>query len=465
MRRTALRAARLFDGQDRIHRPTVLIDDDRIVAVDERRTELPSDVQVIDFGDATLLPGLIDTHVHLAFDASSDPVRQLEADDDATLLLRMRLAARRSLAAGVTTVRDLGDRGYLALLLRDWFAQGHEIGPEILAAGPPLTVTGGHCYFMGGEADGEAELRRGVRDRAKRGVDVVKVMVTGGNMTAGISPLTAQYSTAELTAVVEEAHRFGRPVTAHVHGVIGIERAVDAGVDGLEHCGFWVAEGVQADESLIHRIAERQIVVCPTAGMLPGSPPPPPPVASRLPGMLAAAVQMHRAGVRVLAGTDAGIAMSKPHGCVGHAVRQLADAGLPVVDALKAATSLAAEACGLQGRKGILAPGADADVLAVHGDATEDLAALHQVRGVFRAGVPVVCEGVVRDGSGALFDVLGRGDGRRETGDSSLHHVVAGGQRDAEVARQLHDAAREDEDVVRRQQVGEGGVVGQRGAR
>ncbi len=213
MTRLVLRAARLFDGQRSIDDATVIVDGGRIAAVEPRRTEPPLDADALHFGDATLLPGLIDTHVHLGFDGSADPVGQMKADDDGALLLRMRLAARRSLAAGVTTVRDLGDRGYLALALRDWFRGGNEIGPEIQASGPPLTVTGGHCHFMGGQADDEGELRRGVRERATRGVDVIKVMVTGGNMTAGISPMTPQYTVAELAAVVDEAHRFGRSVT------------------------------------------------------------------------------------------------------------------------------------------------------------------------------------------------------------------------------------------------------------
>ena len=393
MSRRVLRAARLFDGHQRVDDASVVVDGGRILAVHGPRVDPPPDAEILDFGDATLLPGLIDTHVHLSFDATTDPVGHLVAADDGAVLLAMRLAARRALAAGVTTVRDLGDRSYLAVALREWFRAGNEIGPEILASGPPLTVTGGHCHFMGGQADDERELRLGVRQRATRGVDVIKVMVTGGNMTAGIDPLTSQYTVAELSAVVDEAHRFGRAVTAHVHGVEGVERAVDAGVDGLEHCGFWVEDGVHADQALIDRIADRGIVVCPTAGIVPGGPPPPPAVTSRLPAIIAAVRRMHRSGVRLLAGTDAGVAPSKPHGSTAYAVEQLAGEGeLTAVEALRSATSWSAEACGLAGRKGVLAGGADADVLVVAGDALEDLRALRQVRAVFRGGVRVVAD-------------------------------------------------------------------------
>lgn len=197
MRPFALRAAHLFDGNGCLEQATVLLESGRITAV-AQGDGVPADVDVFDFGDATLLPGLIDTHVHLSFDAGLDPVGRLVGDDDSALLLRMRLAAQKSLAAGVTTVRDLGDRSYLAVTLRDWFRQGNEIGPEILASGPPLTVTGGHCHFLGGQADSEAELRMGVRVRATRGVDVIKVMATGGEMTLGTRSHEAQIGRAHV---------------------------------------------------------------------------------------------------------------------------------------------------------------------------------------------------------------------------------------------------------------------------
>jgi imidazolonepropionase-like amidohydrolase len=172
----ALRAARLFDGESAevIERPLLLIEDGRITAVDKGGVEPPPGAELLDLSDATLLPGLIDVHVHLGFDASPDPVAQMKADDDLTLLLRMRHFAERALHGGVTTVRDLGDRNFLAINLREWFRENAEPGPEILAAGPPVTPTGGHCHFMNGEADGELDVRRGVRLRVKRGADVLR---------------------------------------------------------------------------------------------------------------------------------------------------------------------------------------------------------------------------------------------------------------------------------------------------
>jgi imidazolonepropionase-like amidohydrolase len=177
-----LTARRLFTGRTTavLDDQVLDIDDGRIVDIRPRRS-VPAGTDLVDLGDATLLPGLIDVHQHLAFDASTDPVAQLDADDDATLLLRMRLAARRALAAGITTIRDLGDRGYLSLTLREWFLTANEVGPRIVASGPPITTTNGHCWFLGGETDGPEAMRQAVRERAARGVDVIKVMASGMN--------------------------------------------------------------------------------------------------------------------------------------------------------------------------------------------------------------------------------------------------------------------------------------------
>jgi imidazolonepropionase-like amidohydrolase len=382
-----LRAARLFDGCNPrlFQRPLVFIQDGRISAVEYGRIEPPTDVEMVDLGNVTLLPGLIDVHVHLGFDAGADPVARMRADDDPTLLLRMRLAAQRALAAGITTVRDLGDRSYLAVTLRDWFRDGPYLGPEIVAAGPPITVTGGHCHFMGGETDGAVEVQRAVREHVKRRVDVIKIMATGGHMTPGTNPQLPQFSVAEIASAVEEAHRLGRHLTAHAHGPAGIAVAVEAGVDGLEHCSFRVAGGREAHPELVERIAKQRILVDPTVGFTPEAAARPE-VVQFAESFAPILEDMHRAGVRLVAGTDAGIAPSKPHDVLPHAIKVLADAGLTNAEALSAATSVAAEACGLADRKGALHVGKDADLLAVGGDPTVDLGGLFDVRAVFRAG-------------------------------------------------------------------------------
>jgi imidazolonepropionase-like amidohydrolase len=382
-----LRAAHLFDGvaSRLVERPLLFVEGATITAV-ESGIEPPQHADVVDLGAVTMLPGLIDAHVHLGFDAGSKPVANMIADDDTTLILRMRHAARRALAAGITTVRDLGDRNYLGGVLREWFRAGLvEAGPEILTAGPPITVTGGHCHFMGGEADGELEVRRAVRTRVKNGVDVIKIMATGGHLTPGTNPQLPQYTVAELAAAVDEALRLGRRLTAHAHGPAGISAAVSAGVDGLEHCSFRVQGGRQFDPRLADRIAEQQIAVCPTVGVTPGAMARP--ETARIVEDFAPVLEgMHRAGVRLVAGTDAGVGPGKPHDVLPYGVRVLAQSGLTNAEALRAATSVVAAACGVGDRKGTLAPGMDADLLVVGGDPLTDLGALFDVRAVFRAG-------------------------------------------------------------------------------
>lgn len=385
----AIRAARLFDGQAMVlvERPLLLVDNGKIRSVQSGAPSPPDGVPLTDLGDVTLLPGLIDVHVHLGFDASSDPVARMCADDNATLLLRMAHHARRALNAGITTVRDLGDRNYLAIALRDWYRAGHELGPEVIVAGPPITVTGGHCHFMGGEADGELAVRRGVRERVKRGVDVLKIMATGGMMTPGSNPLLPQFTTGELTAAAEEAHRLNRRITAHAHGTPGIARAIEAGVDGIEHCAFLTPDGPVPDPALIEQLARTRVAVCPTVG--PGwERPRTPELAARYEARARLLEHMHRAGVNLVGGTDAGIA-GVPHDSLPAGLRILARCGLSNAQALQAGTSIAADACGLAGRKGAITPGADADLLAVAGNPLDDLNALTRVAAVYRAGRPV----------------------------------------------------------------------------
>ncbi len=382
-RRTVVRAARLFDGSDLVAGdPFVVIEGSSIASVGFGEAVL-ADAEVVDLGDATLLPGLVDTHVHLAFDASADPVGRLATRTDEEVLAAMREAGRVALAGGVTTLRDLGDRDYLSLRLR-----GEAGMPTVLSAGPPITTAAGHCHFLGGVADaGVAGVRAAVRQHAERGVDVIKIMATGGEMTPGTHQHLAQFSAEELRAAVQESHRYGLSITAHAHGTPGIVRAVAAGVDGLEHASFWSEAGVDDPGALVGRIAEAGIAVGATLGIVPvpgvvG----PPEILRRLPQMIANTRRMHESGVRLVAGTDAGIAPVKPHDVLRHVLPQLVGLGMSPAAALNTITSKAAGVCGLADRKGRIALGYDADLFAVAGDPTADLQAMHQILAVYGRG-------------------------------------------------------------------------------
>ena len=393
----AIRAARLFDGvTDQLHaRPLVLVDQGRIIDVDVTGADPPEGTALLDLGQATLLPGLIDSHTHLVLDASNDPVGHLASTDDDQLLEQCRARAQAALAAGITTLRDLGDRRFITLRLREELAAHPEQGPQLLVSGPPITTPGGHCWFLDGEAAGIDGVRAAVQALAARGVDVVKVMVTGGNLTPGSVLWQSQYGSAELRAAVEEAHRAGLPVTGHAHGAQGIAEAVAAGFDGIEHGAFLTADGVQQDSAVVDQLAARQVVVSVTAAQTqpPGQPQPGSDLArrfeqlaSQLKAMVAGVLRMRAAGVPLTISSDAGIGPHKPHDVLPRAPAQATMVGFTAAEALRAVTSVAADACGVRDRKGRIAPVYDADLLAVAGDPLTDPNALREVVAVFRAG-------------------------------------------------------------------------------
>jgi imidazolonepropionase-like amidohydrolase len=384
----ALSAAWLFDGMAAglTRDPVVILDGAKIVAV-RHGVAAPPDAEVVDLGDAVLMPGLVDTHVHLAFDASGNAVEALAARTDDEVLTAMRQAARLALTGGVTTVRDLGDRGYLSLRLRD------EPGlPTVVAAGPPITSEGGHCHFLGGvAAQGMEGVRAAVREHAERGVGVVKIMASGGTMTPGTRQEVSQFSAQELRAAVEESHRLGLPITAHAHGRQAIVDAVTAGVDGIEHATFWTEDGVDDPGDVAELIATRRVAVGATLGVVPvAGVAPPPEIAKRMPAVMANGRRLREAGALLTAGTDAGIAPVKPHDVLRYALPQLVDLGMSTVDALRAVTSVAADVVGLAVCKGRIAAGYDADILAVGGNPLTDLDAIHRLRAVYSGGVRVV---------------------------------------------------------------------------
>lgn len=332
-------------------------------------------------GDVTVLPGLIDAHVHLGFDGGPEPVARMMAESDPQQTALMLRSARELLSVGVTTARDLGARGYLDVVVRDAIADGTALGPRLVTAGAPLTTTGGHCWFMGAECDSEDEVRRMVRQHHKRGVDAIKVMATGGNMTAGSAPWHAQFTLAQLCAIVDEAHRLGKRVAAHCHGIEGIERALDAGVDTLEHCSFQRADGApRVDPELADRVAASQAWVSPTCNLRL------PEIRASMPDHDFAVGELYRRGARMIASTDAGINHTPHHGYVG-GLEAMAGFEIPTFEVLLAATSQAAEALDLGDVTGRLAPGYTADLVAVGGDPRADLAVLHDLRLVMARGV------------------------------------------------------------------------------
>lgn len=349
----------------------------------EART--PRGVTRFAYPGGTLLPGLIDAHVHLALDAGPDPVSALDDLDDAALSSAMAERALQLLDVGVTTVRDLGDRNRLVIRLRDDIADGRLVGPRILAAGTPLTAPGGHCWFFGGEADGVDAIRATVRRNVERGADVIKVMATGGGITKGGPAIwEAQFTTAALGIVVEEAQRAGLPVAAHAHGTSGITAAVAAEVDTIEHCTWMARDGFDVRDDLISTMVAHGIAVCPAAspdwrGFAQRFGP------ERAETMFGTVRRMRDQGVRLIAGTDAGVSRAVFDDFVS-SLEFFEHIGCPPAEIIELATSSAAQALGITHITGSLRPGLDADLLVVNGDPVDDLQALRMPRLVMRGG-------------------------------------------------------------------------------
>ncbi len=347
--------------------------------------EFPAAAASSDYPGCTILPGLIDAHVHLGFDGGPGPAERMRAESDAQQLILMLRNARDLLGVGVTTARDLGARGYLAIAVRDAIAAGLARGPRLLVAASPVTVTGGHCWFMGGEADSDDDLRRLVRTHHKHGADLIKVMSTGGFMTPGSAPWYAQFSTGQLAVIVEEARRVDMPVAAHAHGLEGIRRAAEAGVTTLEHCSFVTETNERRfDESLAVMIAEKGIYVCPTVNVNA-------PYVAQLTGISVGqhVRPLHEAGVTIIAGTDAGIDNTPHHQFLG-GLEHLVTLGFEPAQVIAMATTQAAAALGVGSVTGRLAAGYDADLLVADGNPLADISALGNLRRVIARGLDYV---------------------------------------------------------------------------
>ena len=390
----AIRVNQVFDGQQIVTGAgLVFVDQGRIVGIESATLDIPEVCRVLDYRNATVLPGLIDAHVHLLADGGLGALDRLAdySADDCDRVIEQTL--RVNLASGVTTVRDLGDRNYAVVNWRSGHAGA--VAPTIVASGPPITTPQGHCWNMGGEAAGPTALRAAVRERAARGVDLIKIMASGGAMTAGTSMTQGQYGVDDLALVVAEAHEAGLSVTAHAHPLAVIRDAIVAGVDGIEHCTFMTEAGMDFAPEVVAMLAERQIAVCPTLGSIPGaSLPPQLTEILRLSGLTRESrnqriVALQDSGVRLISGTDGGIGPGKPHGLLTQAIAQLVLAGMAPDKALACATSVSAEACGIGHRKGRIRVGHDADLLVVDGNPLTDIAALTRVAAVILNGEPV----------------------------------------------------------------------------
>jgi imidazolonepropionase-like amidohydrolase len=393
MERTILTGATLIDGTGAppVTGRAVVVEDGRIAAVVGER-EAPAGT-TLRLDGLTLLPGLINCHVHLCFNGEADPAATMLRESYPMTVIRAVQRARINVEAGVTTVRDLGGRDYAELAVRDAIRQGLIPGPRTLVAGRGICITGGHGWHMiGREADGPDEVRKAVREQIKAGADVIKLFATGGVMTPGVEPNAAQLTLDEVRAAIEEARKAGRRTAAHAQGTDGIANCVEAGITTIEH-------GVFLTEALCARMARDGVALVPTLiaphAIAAGG------VASGIPDFAVrkslAVRDRHtesfrmalRLGVTIAAGTDAGTPLN-PHGSMVPELELMVKAGLPPLAAVQAATSTAARVLGLEGETGRVAPGLAADLLAVAGNPADRIQALDEVRLVIAQGRTII---------------------------------------------------------------------------
>ena len=400
-RRIVIRPARIFDAKTGklLTGQVILIENDIIVKVGPAATtQAPPDAIAIDLPNATVMPGLVDVHTHITESPKDIGYPSLGISIPREALTGAK-HARITLEAGFTTVRNVGAGGYSDVALRDAIADGDVPGPRIIASGPALGITGGHCddnllapefhHSAEGVADGVPGVQKMVREVIKYGADVVKVCASGGVLSRGDSPEHSQFTPEEMRAIVTDAHRLGRRVAAHAHGAESIRWAVDAGVDSIEHGSYldeagiaamkkhgtylvptiylqeWFLENAEKLHLPAYAIAKARVIF---------------PIAQKN------IARAFKSGVKVALGTDAAV---YPHGLNAKELGAYVKLGMTPVQALQSATVNAADLLGWSDKIGTLEAGKWADVVAVDGDPTVDVTTVEHVRFVMKGGVVV----------------------------------------------------------------------------
>ena len=369
-----------------------------------------ANVEEIDYGEATILPGLVDAHTHLIAPGDGTWGEELAQNGDDILLMRAAKNARTFLDSGVTTLRDNGAKNNVAFSLRESINLGLTDGPRLNICGRPITITGGHMWYFGSEVDGKDGVRTEVRKLIKEGADYIKIVATGGSTLTSFRNLPS-YTVEELQVITEEAHKFRKLTAAHCASTQGIANCLDAGVDMIIHCIFRDPDGHYSfREELVGRIVKADAWVNPTIyttratvvkleekrrhqGSLSRSEESLLETRKRIvENQLEGTRRMLEMGAKIIAGSDSPWG-EYPAGGFVHEIQALAEAGMTNTQAITAGTSDAAKSIGLGDAAGHLKPGRPADVLIVDGDPVADLNALWNVKDVFKEGERILRQG------------------------------------------------------------------------
>lgn len=363
---------RILDGLGgNLPKGTVLVQNDRIAAAGEaRHIRVPKGARRLDGRGLTVMPGLIDCHVHLCLGGEPDVVGAIAAESPQVTLLKAAQAARLTVEAGFTTVRDLGFRDHSVFALQQAIASGITAGPRIMAAGLAICMPGGHARFIGRETAGVEAVRAAVREELKAGAEVIKVIASGGVLTPGTSPDEAQMTVEELRAAVEEAGLQGRRVAAHAHGATGMKHALRAGVHSIEHATLM-------DEEARAMMKQQGVFMVPTLSALAttagcgagcGIPSSAVEKARQMVKRHETSFRLaHENGLAIALGTDAGTPLNY-HGENAQELERMTVLGMTSMEAVIAATSAAARLLGIEQDLGSIEAGKVADLVFVEGD-------------------------------------------------------------------------------------------------
>ncbi|MBB2482289.1 amidohydrolase family protein [Bacillus sp. APMAM] len=385
--RTILNHCTVIDGiiTNEIHDAYIILEGDQITEVGVGNVEFMPTDHVFDCTGKYVLPGLIDCHVHLIWDGGTDPQAVVNNLSSEMEVLHAYKHATEYLQLGITTVRDVASPNNSVLTVRNAINQNLLEGPTIIASGPAICMTGGHVHYIGVEADGPDEVRKAARKLLKQGVDLIKLMATGGIYTFGEEPGSPQLTTEEMLVAVEEAHKKNKKVAAHAEGLAGIRNCIEVGVDTIEH-------GIFADDECLELMKEKGIYLVPTMVVMkrlaederiaPWALEKAKKVVAPHKSMLEKAIKL---GIKIATGTDCGSPVTPPKYYFDELI-VMKEAGMKPIDVIHASTRIAADCLGIQDR-GVISEGKKADLLIVDQNPLDDLNALKGNKTVIKNGV------------------------------------------------------------------------------
>lgn len=382
---------RLIDGNGGIpiEKAFLIVKDKKIVEIgDISNLKADDQIKVIDLHGKTIMPGLINSHVHITMEPVGDPVSIMMSESNAKTSLRGVNNLKKHLKAGTTFFRDLGAKDGIDIDLRNAVKEGIIEGPEFVTAGSCVTMTGGHGWFIGRESDGVNETRKAAREQLRAGSDLIKIMATGGVMTKGVEPGSPQLSMEEMEAAVIEAHKAGKKAATHAQGTVGIKNAILAGIDSIEH-------GIFLDDEVIQLMIDRGVYLVPTlaapffiieAGVKGGVPKQAVDKSNYVMKFHQESfTKAYKAGVKIAMGTDAGTPFNL-HDKAPYELKLMVQCGMTPMDSIVASTKSSADLLGILDNYGTLEEGKFADFLVLDENPIENLDTLFEINSVYKLG-------------------------------------------------------------------------------